>query len=574
MWRPSCAWALLFALLSGLVASREITTSTWKTAIQNIHRDARKAVRDCKARGYNRQLLPPPQDGYGVNLGWSSTLAKQASAWAETLCPKSGIPYHDPNLKGKGENIAAKNGATMTLDLLKKRVKSFINPELPRYRYGKFGHANCFASSWKNEIKGNCAHYTQVINSDVTTVGCGYADCSRRTLVVCRYNDGNPTWTYPYTKNQQCLGYGQPPTNSAPGTCLQISGMPSSAKSKNQNENTFLPLSNLNGKWLKQEGNSFTKQGSLSCPYNACSLFKNSDGEWRVSWHYGTYGWCQKANVFGCDGNNWKYETVVSGKTKTLSAPAGVTFTDCGALEITDFPCFAGHAKSLRFHADASDSGVEFERVDVAGCLNDAPQWESASNHVNDSEILELTAGNATRGEKRWRICDTNNEDLGPRYVCDEADLYQCGQGKWHLVVKTDATGEDADYDYDYDDDDLDFNASYAWDWDSNSSSVDNGTVAEVVAVDISYVLMTEAQMVPLEFDTRADSTSTAGVKVLVAVAAIVVLAVLVVGVVGYFMLKRRRAKAIMKEMEVVADDEIEVDEAAGAMENATMMTN
>jgi hypothetical protein len=147
-------------------------------------------------------------------LTWSDSLARDAQSWANYIASLNLRPYNGPNdpgdlaphasweqRKGQGENLAW--GARGTFPV------------------------STFVQGWANE-KSNClpgcmipadgslgtpprvyGHYTQMVWSTVTQIGCGKATDANQDYLVCRYDrSGN----YP---NQ--VPYGQQPPAAAMG---------------------------------------------------------------------------------------------------------------------------------------------------------------------------------------------------------------------------------------------------------------------------------------------------------------------------------------------------------------------
>lgn len=46
--------------------------------------------------------------------------------------------------------------------------------------------------------KGETCHYTQMVNKNVTEIGCGCAKCNESKICVCRYNPMQMGNEYPY----------------------------------------------------------------------------------------------------------------------------------------------------------------------------------------------------------------------------------------------------------------------------------------------------------------------------------------------------------------------------------------
>lgn len=117
---------------------------------------------------------------------WSEEDAKAAQDWA------NGCVYnHNPNNGGRGENIFASAGAA-TVELV---VKAWAD-EAANYIYDT------------NKCRGVCGHYTQIVWSSTTSVGCGMKACNTGSpfkgfteweLWVCNYSPpGNYVGKKPY----------------------------------------------------------------------------------------------------------------------------------------------------------------------------------------------------------------------------------------------------------------------------------------------------------------------------------------------------------------------------------------
>jgi pathogenesis-related protein 1 len=121
-------------------------------------------------------------------LVWSEELAAFAQKWADELARKGCEMEHRP-ATGEwgtryGENIywssGMSNEATAVVDSWASEVK-FFNP-----RNGK-----CSG--------GVCGHYTQIVWSATTQVGCGMAKCGNEEIWVCNYDPpGNYKNQKPY----------------------------------------------------------------------------------------------------------------------------------------------------------------------------------------------------------------------------------------------------------------------------------------------------------------------------------------------------------------------------------------
>jgi len=136
--------------------------------------------------------------GVGVGpLAWDGSLAATAAAWAST-CTDTAAPLglldHNPNRSSGhpwyvGENIYASSGAGAATA---SGAVSAWAAEVADYDYAT---NSCAAGKV-------CGHYTQVVWSTTTRVGCARRECPTLTYqstIVCDYGPGgNITGTRPY----------------------------------------------------------------------------------------------------------------------------------------------------------------------------------------------------------------------------------------------------------------------------------------------------------------------------------------------------------------------------------------
>lgn len=103
-------------------------------------------------------------------LTWSLRLAADAQAWADTLKAKGCVFGHSG---GKhGENLAA--GTTGALP--PEEVVRMWYEEVKLYDFGK-----------PTGFSMETGHFTQVVWTDTTEVGCGMAQCKGNDIWVCQY---------------------------------------------------------------------------------------------------------------------------------------------------------------------------------------------------------------------------------------------------------------------------------------------------------------------------------------------------------------------------------------------------
>jgi uncharacterized protein YkwD len=103
-------------------------------------------------------------------LTWSSQLAADAQKWADTLKAKGCVFGHSG---GKhGENLAA--GTTGALP--PEEVVRMWYDEVKIYDFKK-----------PTGFSMETGHFTQVVWTDTTQVGCGFAQCKGNDIWVCQY---------------------------------------------------------------------------------------------------------------------------------------------------------------------------------------------------------------------------------------------------------------------------------------------------------------------------------------------------------------------------------------------------
>lgn len=125
-------------------------------------------------------------------LAWSDDLARFAQEWANELQRRNCEMEHRPR-SGKfnqkyGENIYWCSGMNATPTAV---VDSWAS-ELEFYNEETL---ECKGEWWK------CGHYTQLVWSGTTQVGCAMVKCGNEEIWVCNYNPpGNYVGEKPYQK--------------------------------------------------------------------------------------------------------------------------------------------------------------------------------------------------------------------------------------------------------------------------------------------------------------------------------------------------------------------------------------
>jgi hypothetical protein len=112
-------------------------------------------------------------------LKWSQTLTNDAAQWAQVLAT-TGVLQHSPRESrpaNQRENISlSQHGANTPMTMAK-----VWGGEKKLFRPGIF--PNVCGGDWST-----CAHYTQMVWSTTTEVGCAFAKGQRFDALVCRYS--------------------------------------------------------------------------------------------------------------------------------------------------------------------------------------------------------------------------------------------------------------------------------------------------------------------------------------------------------------------------------------------------
>ena len=135
-----------------------------------------------------RKTVDPSASTPIQSLTWDATVASTAQTWA------NGCTYAHGDNAGLGQNIYAAAGSTPTLS---DATNAWVSEE-PYYTYSS---NTCAAGQV-------CGHYTQVVWSTTTQLGCGQAYCTTGSpfsgfpnwyFIVCDYNPpGNYVGLWPY----------------------------------------------------------------------------------------------------------------------------------------------------------------------------------------------------------------------------------------------------------------------------------------------------------------------------------------------------------------------------------------
>lgn len=163
---PLVAWIAVFVPLSAATSSG----------------DARDVDRLLDSHNIERKAAGAPP------LAWNERLARAAAAWAQHLARTGKFEHADQT---DGENLwqGGKSGSS-----LEAMVASWAS-EKRYYRSGRFPNVSTTGDA------DDVGHYTQMIWSRTTQVGCGLASNAENTVLVCRYSPpGNVSGQLPLVK--------------------------------------------------------------------------------------------------------------------------------------------------------------------------------------------------------------------------------------------------------------------------------------------------------------------------------------------------------------------------------------
>jgi uncharacterized protein YkwD len=104
-------------------------------------------------------------------LAWSAELAKVAQNWANEL-QRQGCAFEHSNQQTYGENLAG--GSRGALD--PKATVAMWYDEVKTYDFAGGGFSM------------ETGHFTQVVWTTTTEVGCGWVTCKQMDIIVCNYN--------------------------------------------------------------------------------------------------------------------------------------------------------------------------------------------------------------------------------------------------------------------------------------------------------------------------------------------------------------------------------------------------
>jgi hypothetical protein len=128
-------------------------------------------------------------------LTWSDSVAAGAQYWADYMLSTGVYKHSSPEqLNGQGENMVAGMGANYPLlDM----IHGWVNEEQNYHGQPIEGTLGAPDATY--------GHYTQMVWSSTTEIGCGYATNDQSTYFVCRYSPaGN-------ILGQTAYGQGAPP---------------------------------------------------------------------------------------------------------------------------------------------------------------------------------------------------------------------------------------------------------------------------------------------------------------------------------------------------------------------------
>jgi hypothetical protein len=152
--------ALAAAVLAASGTRPAVNEAQFQTAVLAIHNRERAAVNSAPLR-------------------WSADLARDAGYWADRLAA-SGVLQHDGSNRKQGENLWM---GTLGAYRVEEMVAGWANEKIQLRRM----------RSWQDGVH-RVGHYTQMIWSGTTAVGCALSRGRSFEVLVCRYDPPGNVW--------------------------------------------------------------------------------------------------------------------------------------------------------------------------------------------------------------------------------------------------------------------------------------------------------------------------------------------------------------------------------------------
>ena len=168
-----CSLFLALVLMTGLAAPACAAPAAW----QDEPMLAAAPPQDVPARLLAAHNVERARVG-SAPLQWDDDLAVEASVWARELVD-TGQWGHDPAMHGHGENLWTGWGNRIWTP---EEMVGEWTAEKRHYRRGVFPNVSR-TGDWTA-----VGHYTQMVWSRTTHVGCAIASRGNRSVLACRYN--------------------------------------------------------------------------------------------------------------------------------------------------------------------------------------------------------------------------------------------------------------------------------------------------------------------------------------------------------------------------------------------------
>ncbi|WP_395395478.1 CAP domain-containing protein [Novosphingobium sp. BL-8A] len=156
-------------MLFGVLAAAAVVASSTRPAVNEAQ------FQDVVLAVHNRERAAVGS----APLRWSAELARDAGYWADRLAA-SGVFRHDSSNRAEGENLWM---GTRGAYRIEEMVSGWASEKVPLRRM----------RSWQDDYH-RVGHYTQMVWSGTTAVGCAVSKGGQFEYLVCRYDPPGNVW--------------------------------------------------------------------------------------------------------------------------------------------------------------------------------------------------------------------------------------------------------------------------------------------------------------------------------------------------------------------------------------------